>query len=532
MITKKNLVAVLLAFCISSIMFVALPTRSQTTSIYDPWADVSGPIAGQPDGVINMRDIAYEVMLFNTHGNPINRTQVNGAIEFEQLLENMAYKDWYNGLIGYWKFNEGTGNVTIDSSGNNNNGTLSGTSWIDGKYGNALSFDGIDNYVAIPDLYSSCPTEITVSAWINSPLTTTLPDGEAIIRHCRNGEFGLQLFSSGVAGMLIKTTSATPLDVRWNISSNEWHQIVGTWKKGDSLKLYVDGVLVNQTAVPDEFLYNAFWIDAAIGSDYRWKDFFNGTLDEMMVYNRSLNAEEIMLHYLLPPPETVNQIMPDWRNGLIGYWKLDEGNGSTTNDSSGNGINGTLNGPTWSEGQFGKALSFDGNDDYVVMDDLHDENVTSLTISAWINSPFDQIGYVFYSGTYGEFLLGNGQQAYDQPEITGNDTADFSVHLSNGIMYDVFSTPMTPNTWHFLTGVWTKGSSIKIYVDGVLSGENDAIPDSYLLNVGTSYGTRIGDYGTSRGVPFYEGSVDNIMVYNRTLTAEEVQLQYLLPPPP
>jgi len=59
MITKKNLVAILLAFCISSIMFVALPTRSQTSS-YDPWADVSGPIAGEPDGKISMMDIAYE----------------------------------------------------------------------------------------------------------------------------------------------------------------------------------------------------------------------------------------------------------------------------------------------------------------------------------------------------------------------------------------------------------------------------------------------------------------------------------------
>lgn len=66
MIIKKNLVAVLLAFCISSIMFIALPTRSQTSPVYDPWEDVSGPNVGEPDGVINMRDVAYEITLFNT----------------------------------------------------------------------------------------------------------------------------------------------------------------------------------------------------------------------------------------------------------------------------------------------------------------------------------------------------------------------------------------------------------------------------------------------------------------------------------
>jgi hypothetical protein len=75
MIAKKNFVAVLLAFYISSIMFVALPTRSQTSS-YDPWADVSGPTIGEPDGTINMRDIQYEIMLFNTHGTPIDRAEI------------------------------------------------------------------------------------------------------------------------------------------------------------------------------------------------------------------------------------------------------------------------------------------------------------------------------------------------------------------------------------------------------------------------------------------------------------------------
>jgi hypothetical protein len=47
MITKKSLVAVLLAFCISSIMFVALPIQSQTSPVYDPWGDVSGVNLGQ-----------------------------------------------------------------------------------------------------------------------------------------------------------------------------------------------------------------------------------------------------------------------------------------------------------------------------------------------------------------------------------------------------------------------------------------------------------------------------------------------------
>jgi hypothetical protein len=223
---------------------------------------------------------------------------------YTAYYESSPTGDWFNGLIGYWKLDEGTGTTAFDSSGNGYNGTLENNpTWIDGKYGTAINFDGIDDYVAIPDLYSTSPTELSVSAWINSSLITTWWRGDTIIHLLRNGEFGLQLVSSGVICFGVKVASGVGAwDVRWNPSPNEWHQIVGTWKKGDSLKLYVDGTLVNQTAANDELLYDAFWLDSAIGSLYRSEAFFNGTIDEVMVYNRSLSADEVMAHYLLPPP--------------------------------------------------------------------------------------------------------------------------------------------------------------------------------------------------------------------------------------
>ena len=53
------------------------------------------------------------------------------------------------GLVGAWKFDEGSGNIAYDSSGNNNHGTIYGATWVDGKFGKALQFDGIDDYVNI-----------------------------------------------------------------------------------------------------------------------------------------------------------------------------------------------------------------------------------------------------------------------------------------------------------------------------------------------------------------------------------------------
>ena len=54
-----------------------------------------------------------------------------------------------DGLVGAWHFDEGQGNIAHDSSGNNNHGTIYGAKWVDGKFGKALEFDGVDDYVEI-----------------------------------------------------------------------------------------------------------------------------------------------------------------------------------------------------------------------------------------------------------------------------------------------------------------------------------------------------------------------------------------------
>jgi len=213
--------------------------------------------------------------------------------------------------------------------------------------------------------------------------------------------------------------------------------------------------------------------------------------------------------------------------GLVGYWKFDEGTGMIALDSSGNGKDGTIYGATWEGGKINYALRFDGVDDYVSISTLYSSSPTSLTVTAWIKSPFNHAGYIFYHGDNGEFLLHNGERLRDGP-VSGRfpDLASFSVKIQ-GTWYDVYSPPLIPNTWHHVVGVWIKDVSLKIYVDGVLAGENTAIPDYYLFDPGSSYHPSMGVY--CRGVEtdtFFEGLIDKVMVYNRTLSVEEIQALY------
>jgi hypothetical protein len=72
-------------------------------------------------------------------------------------------------LVGFWHFDEGTGGIAADSSGNGNAGTLvNNPSWVNGKLEKVLRFDGINDYVSIPNSLSLNPeNEITIIAWVN-----------------------------------------------------------------------------------------------------------------------------------------------------------------------------------------------------------------------------------------------------------------------------------------------------------------------------------------------------------------------------
>src|SRR5450759_5412343 len=80
---------------------------------------------------------------------------------------NLSLSPFTHGLVGYWKFDEGTGTNATDSSGMGNNGTLTnGPTWTTGKVGGALSFDGTDDYVNVPDNPSlDMSGNLTIEFW-------------------------------------------------------------------------------------------------------------------------------------------------------------------------------------------------------------------------------------------------------------------------------------------------------------------------------------------------------------------------------
>lgn len=218
-----------------------------------------------------------------------------------------------DGLLGYWKLDESSGNAT-DSSGNGftltNN---SSTSYSSGRFGNGGWFNASST-----DYFSTATTINninTVSFWA-SPSATTDEFINLTSSAYITASSGT-VTGTGFANSTVFINGAQ----NGTITAGIWNHIVVT-----------SDISINA---------NAFEIGRGNGS------YTNGKIDDIRLYNRVLRSPEIITLY-------------DWGPLPVGWWKMDEGTGTSAKDSSANSNTGTLNNSSWTRGKYGKAANFRG----------------------------------------------------------------------------------------------------------------------------------------------------------------------------
>ena len=201
--------------------------------------------------------------------------------------------------------------------------------------------------------------------------------------------------------------------------------------------------------------------------------------------------------------------------GLVGYWSFDEGSGSAAYDASGNGNDGTLiHDPKWTQGKSGSALQFDGVDDYVDCGNNESLNITdAITIEAWVKiTSFDEIDAIVYK----------------QSSSDTKDGYNLDIRSANLVYFDVpdgtnwrgITASITSGLWHYIAATYNKVNS-KIYIDGVERASEYYTHDL----IGNSQHLQIGGRGIE-GFRFFNGLIDEVRIYNRALSAEEVRYHY------
>jgi methionine-rich copper-binding protein CopC len=198
------------------------------------------------------------------------------------------------GQVGVWALNETDGTAAADAAGADNPGTVSGAVFGAGKFGNALTFDGVNDWVTVNDAnVLDLTTGMTLAAWVRP---TAVTDWSTVLFKERGSELSYVLYAADGANqppsVYIRLSSGQEIAVRGNspLPLNAWSHLAATYD-GSSLKLYVNGAEVGTAAVSGNIVVSTGAL--RIGGNNLWGEFLKGQIDEVRVYNRALAASEI-----------------------------------------------------------------------------------------------------------------------------------------------------------------------------------------------------------------------------------------------
>lgn len=209
--------------------------------------------------------------------------------------------------------------------------------------------------------------------------------------------------------------------------------------------------------------------------------------------------------------------------GPVGWWKLDETSGTNASDSSGNGNDGTLtnmSGNEWTTGQIDGALEFDGNNDCVSCGDLRP--ITAYTAAAWIKA--DNLAGSGDQNTYGFTIMASAHSGQGYPlwlTVGKGGATEVTLRAFESSTTGHTTTNANLNTvdWFHIVATAIKGSTAKVYVNGI---------EKLSFTASTTNWTdtfTIGDLRPNRLICF-DGTIDDVRIYNRALSADEITALY------
>ncbi|OHA45306.1 MAG: hypothetical protein A3G59_00875 [Candidatus Taylorbacteria bacterium RIFCSPLOWO2_12_FULL_47_20] len=471
-----------------------------------------------------------------------------------------------NGLVGHWTLDGAdTINNIVDQSGQGNTGYLVmgatlnlSTTTVPGVLGQALYFDGSSDYITIPHNSSLKPSaQITISAWVKpdvgslDSLLEIYRKEDGTDRHLFSFQNSANCSGGGGTGGCLSfgiSTGGSYAELDVNIDKDnyegKWSHLTATY---DSLNkiIYRNGAQIGSVGATGA-IGTTGTAASRIGAYPEGAEYFKGSIDDIRVYSRALIAPEIYQLYSFGKTKiaTTNS---GKISGLVGHWTFDgpdllqnvrdrslQGNrGLFIPGASGN------TSTTTAPGKIGQALSFDGVDDKVAVDDSSSLDLTDFTISMW----FKRKG----AGTVGGFAgcFSNGVEFLTSKGLGGGDNTGIDSNWALGVVQSTAklaacfegttgtdyilsagATTILNDRWYHVALTHTAASTV-VYLDAAVDASRGttANPANNNIKVGIGYGT---EGASSAADGLFNGLIDDVRIYNRALSAAEVLQLYRL----
>jgi hypothetical protein len=205
-----------------------------------------------------------------------------------QTVEAAVLYPYNPGLVGWWRFDEGSGTVAGDNSGNGNDGTVDGASWVAGKFGDALSFGGTAS-VEIDDVELPFSQPYTVSVWVNASAYADM------FLFGRINDVHWYVYF-GADGTINDWASGDGLDWHPNVpyDTGQWQYFAFVYN-GTGKTIYRNGVSVASTTQASTG-GSGLYVGRHGYPGYTVNE-FQGVVDEVKIYNRTLSASEILANF-------------------------------------------------------------------------------------------------------------------------------------------------------------------------------------------------------------------------------------------
>jgi len=488
----------------------------------------------------------------------MNHAATIQSIRWDALFGSEQLEELNNdvNLIGWWKMNDrNADDFVLDWSGNSEDGELqgnadlNGTGWDDT---NALYLDGDNDYIEIPDHADFNTAELTVTAWFKIDHNMTGGEIRDIVTKWASGGagqmWGLAIREDAGGGAdvhqssyTLKNSAGTSVTINTGLDpilKGKWYMATMTYD-GTTLTGYFNGKKIGETTLAGSIQHGTQKV--RIGVNGATENDFDGTIDEVRIYDRVLTRNEVQALYSAGANDLNVSIRAcsdkscidasPWAEFDMGnrFHSLDSNVGLVLDmnfndvnvnspyipsqagvlDASGNENHGQLvGGADINAISYNKSRAgfFDGVDNAVHISSLEQPN--NVSIAAWFKTDYTANTQAVFSRDRLDVYISTNQQSY----AWFNDGSDHQITLTGSGLCD--------NSWHYIVFTYD-GIVGKLHLDGVES--NSAVGGNALQNFAGVFAIGIADTGTN---PFL-GSIDDVKVYNRALSAGEIMALYL-----